>query len=116
MATIVHFEIPADNVERANKFYGSLFGWKAEKVQGMEYLGFRTGDDAIGGIMKRQMPDQQITNYFGIDSVDKHAKKIQELGGKVKVPKTDVPGFGWFAICTDTENNTFAVWENSQQR
>jgi uncharacterized protein len=115
-ATIVHFEIPADNIERANKFYGSLFGWKIEKAQDMDYWMFRTADDAQaigGGIMKRQMPDQGITNYIGVDSVDRYAKKVQELGGKVKVPKTEVPGFGWFAICADTENNTFAVWENN---
>jgi len=59
MATIVHFEIPADNIERTNKFYGNLFGWKMEKMAGpMEYWTFRTtndkGEQIIGGgIMKR---------------------------------------------------------------
>ncbi|MEO9363818.1 MAG: VOC family protein [Nitrososphaera sp.] len=123
MATIVHFEIPADNIERANKFYGSLFGWKMEKMPGsdpMEYWMFRTtndkGEQVIGGgIMKRQMPDHGITNYIGVDSVERYAKKVQELGGKVKVPKTEVPGFGWFAVCTDSENNTFALWEANPQ-
>ncbi|HEX6560649.1 MAG TPA: VOC family protein [Nitrososphaera sp.] len=121
MATIVHFEIPADNIERTNKFYGNLFGWKMEKMAGpMEYWTFRTtndkGEQIIGGgIMKRQMPDQGIINYIGVDSVDKYSKKVQELGGKVKVQKTEVPGFGWFAVCTDTENNTFALWEANPQ-
>jgi len=121
MATIVHFEIPADNIERTNKFYGNLFGWKMEKMAGpMEYWTFRTtndkGEQIIGGgIMKRQMPDQGIINYIGADSVDKYSKKVQELGGKVKVQKTEVPGFGWFAVCTDTENNTFALWEANPQ-
>jgi predicted enzyme related to lactoylglutathione lyase len=121
MATIVHFEIPADNIERTNKFYGNLFGWKMEKMAGpIEYWTFRTtndkGEQIIGGgIMKRQMPDQGIINYIGADSVDKYSKKVQELGGKVKVQKTEVPGFGWFAVCTDTENNTFALWEANPQ-
>lgn len=121
MATIVHFEIPADNIERTNKFYGNLFGWKMEKMAGpMEYWTFRTtndkGEQIIGGgIMKRQMPDQGIINYIGVDSVDKYSKKVEELGGKVKVQKTEVPGFGWFAVCTDTENNTFALWEANPQ-
>jgi len=61
------------------------------------------------------MPDQGIINYIGADSVDKYSKKVQELGGKVKVQKTEVPGFGWFAVCTDTENNTFALWEANPQ-
>lgn len=68
-----------------------------------------------GGIMKRKTPDQGITNYIGVDSVEKYAKKVQELGGTVKVPKTEVQGFGWYAICTDTENNTFGLWESSPQ-
>lgn len=114
--TIVHFEIPADNIERANKFYGSLFGWKIEKMPGpTEYWMFMTTNASGGGIMKRQTPDQVITNYIGVDSVDRYAKKVQELGGKVKVPKTEVPGFGWFAVCADTENNTFAIWEANPQ-
>ncbi len=117
MNTIVHFEIPSDNIERANKFYTSLFGWKAEKMPGpVEYWMFSTGsgngEQAMGGgIMKRQQPQQGITNYVGVDSITEYSKKVEKLGGKVKVPKTEVPDFGWFAMCTDTENNTFALWE-----
>ena len=128
MPTIVHFEIPADNIERATKFYNSLFGWKAEKVPGlMEYWMFRTGnrwnagnnsgrEQVIGGgIMQRQQPQQGITNFIGVDSITEYSKKVEKLGGKVKVPKTEVPGFGCFAICTDTENNTFAIWESNPE-
>jgi hypothetical protein len=64
-----------------------------------------------GGIMPRQQPQQGITNYIGVDSVEEYSKKVEKLGGKVKVPKTEVPDFGWYAICTDTESNTFALWE-----
>lgn len=72
------------------------------------------GNEAAGGgMMKRKTPDQGIINYIGVDSVEKYAKKVQDLGGVVKVQKTEVPGFGWFAICTDTENNTFGLWEAS---
>jgi predicted enzyme related to lactoylglutathione lyase len=36
--TIVHFEIPADDVEKLRKFYSDLFGWKIEKTPSpMEY-------------------------------------------------------------------------------
>ena len=119
MATIVHFEIPSDNIERANKFYNGVFGWKTEKMPGpMEYWMFRTGNEngeqvIGGGIMKRQQPQQPITNYIGVESVSEYSKKVEKLGGKVKVPKTEIPDMGWFAICTDTENNTFALWERN---
>ena len=118
--TIVHFEIPSDNIERARKFYNDLFGWKMEKMPGsMEYWTFSTTNDKnggdrqhlSGGVMERQMPQQSITNYIGVKSVGDYSKKVESLGGKVKVPKTEVLNLGWFAICTDTENNTFGLWE-----
>ncbi len=115
-ASIVWFEVPADNVERAKKFYGELFGWKIEKFPGsMEYWHIDTGggdDTPDGGLLKRQNPGQQgITNYIGVASVDQFVTKVQKLGGKVCMPKTAVSQMGYFAICQDTENNTFALWE-----
>jgi predicted enzyme related to lactoylglutathione lyase len=140
MPTIVHFEIPSDNLERAKKFYTELFGWKIEKMampggDQSEYLMFSTtsstnekssnsssssgGDGGNelqtigGGMMQRQMPGQPITIYFGVDSVTDYSNKVERLGGKVIRLKTEVPGYGGFAICTDSENNGFALWENN---
>jgi predicted enzyme related to lactoylglutathione lyase len=115
MANIVWFEIGADNVERAKSFYGSLFGWKIEKMPGpMEYWHLDTGggdDTPDGGIMKRQHPQQAITNYIGVPSVDEYVTKVQKLGGKIVVSKTAVPQMGYFAVCQDTENNAFGLWQ-----
>lgn len=62
--------------------------------------------------MKRQMPEQQgMTNYIDVESVDEYSAKVTQLGGQVKMSKTAVPGLGYFAICTDTEKNAFAIWE-----
>ena len=131
MPTIVHFEIPSDNLERTKKFYTELFGWKMEKMPGTdqrEYWTFFTttndrgsssggggeGDGlrtVSGGMMERQMPQEPIMIYIGVDSVTEYSNKVERLGGKVIKQKTEVPGYGWFAICTDTENNGFALWE-----
>jgi uncharacterized protein len=125
MPTIVHFEIPSDDVERSKKFYSELFGWTIEKFQGtdnnmpadMEYYVITTtdgkGNKAIGGgITKRQDPQHQgITNFIDVKSIEEHSTKIEKLGGKVSLQKTAVPGMGYFAICLDTENNSFAIWE-----
>jgi len=118
LGNIVWFEIPADNVERARKFYRAMFGWKIAKFPGMEYWHIDTGGaDASpdGGMMARKDPRQQITNYVFVESVSKAAAKVKKLGGKVCMPKTAVPGMGFFAICMDTEKNVFAVWESSIQ-
>jgi uncharacterized protein len=118
MSSIVWFEIPADDVERAKSFYGALFDWKINDIPGMaNYWHIDTGgsDDAPdGGLMKRQQPQQQgITNYIGVASVEESAAKVEKLGGKICTPKTAVPQMGYFAICQDPEKNTFALWEKS---
>jgi predicted enzyme related to lactoylglutathione lyase len=110
MPSIVHFEIPADDLDRAKEFYTNLFGWKIESFQGMDYMMIDTFGPG-GGMMKRVHPGQQITDYIGVPSVDEYAAKVERLGGKVLVPKMAVPGMGYFVICQDTENNVFGIWE-----
>jgi predicted enzyme related to lactoylglutathione lyase len=114
-ASLVWFEIPADNQERAKKFYNSLFGWKINPFPGMpDYQHIGTGGaDASpdGGLIKRMHPDHTITTYVLVASVTRHIAKVEKLGGSICRPKTAVPGMGYFAICQDTENNTFAIWE-----
>jgi predicted enzyme related to lactoylglutathione lyase len=84
----------------------------------MDYWHIDTGgsdDTPDGGLMKRQNPGQQsITNYVGVPSVDEFVDKVQKLGGKICTPKTAVPQMGYFAICQDTENNMFALWERNE--
>ena len=122
MPTIVHFEIPADDAERSRKFYSDLFGWKMERwpgmESGMEYWIINTTDNeggkAVGGgMMKRQNPQQGITNFIDVTSVDEYSAKVQSLGGKIVAPKQAVPTMGYFAVCLDTENNTFGIWETN---
>jgi uncharacterized protein len=116
-ASIVWFEIPADNISRAKKFYSALFGWKINPFPGTaigDYHHIDTGGAEAspdGGLMPRMHPAQAITSYVLVPSVTKHSAKVRKLGGQICKPKTAVPGMGYFAICTDTENNTFAIWE-----
>src|SRR4051794_33976900 len=91
-SSIVWFEIPADKPERAKKFYAALFGWNINLFPQMkDYWHIETGgDDATpdGGLMARKCPEQKcITNYINVASVEKSAKQVQKLGGKVLMPK-----------------------------
>ncbi len=121
MPTIVHFDIPADDPERAKSFYARLFGWTFEKpVETMEYYLVETEDlegksGAGGGLGKRGTADQRMVNYIGVSSVDEYLLKVEEFGGKVLMPKTAVPGWGYLALCMDTENNTFGLWEDDEK-
>ena len=83
MPTIVHFDVPAEDVERAKKFYSELFDWKIERMPGpMEYYGITTteekGKDSLaGGMGPRGQPEQRMTNYIGVPSIDEYIKKAE---------------------------------------
>lgn len=124
--TVVHFEIPADDPERAAKFYRELFGWDIEHLGpagggGIEYWliktvpvdadGKPTEPGVNGGLMRRMMPGQTPVNYISVEDVDQFARKAEQLGAKLVVPKMPVPGMGWFAQLADTEGSIFALWQ-----
>lgn len=67
-----------------------------------------------GGLIKKMHSQHRITDYIGVKSVDERSAKVQELGGKIIAPKTAVPGIGYFAVCLDTENNNFAIFEPNE--
>jgi predicted enzyme related to lactoylglutathione lyase len=121
--TVVHFEIPADDVEKLRKFYSELFGWKIERMPGpVEYWGIATvavdekgmpqRPGVNGGMMKRQNPEHKPVNYIAVESVDEYVKKSEALGGRVVVPKMEVPGIGWWALALDPEGNQFAIMQS----
>jgi predicted enzyme related to lactoylglutathione lyase len=118
-ASVVWFEVPADDLGRARTFYNKLFGWEINTIPGMpEYLHIDTaGPDASpdGGLMVRKHSEQPAVNYIGVPSVTKAAAKVEKLGGKICVPKTAVNGMGYFVVCQDTEGNAFALWERSEK-
>ena len=121
----MHFEIPADNLEKLKKFYGDLFGWKIEKMPGgMEYWGIQTvpvdekgmavRPGVNGGMMKRQMPEQKPVNYISVESVDEYSKKVVKLGGQIVVQKMEIPGIGWWALALDPEGNQIGLFQTLQ--
>ncbi len=116
-ASICWFEIPTDDLKRAQTFYSKLFGWEINPFRGMkDFLHINTaGPDASpdGGMMPRKHPSHVITNYVNVPSVSRFSAKIEKLGGKICVPKTAVPEMGYFAVCQDTENNLFGIWEKN---
>ena len=115
MPRVVHFEIPADDPERAMAFYKDVFDWKIDKWNGPhDYWLCTTGpNDQMGingGILKRE-PNMVTTNTIGVENLDEFVAKVVEKGGKNVVPKMPIPGVGWLAYCTDTEGNMFGLMQ-----
>ena len=113
---LTYFDLPADNVERARKFYSNVFGWSFEEwpqsTPGNPYLNITTGDGGIpGGLYKRNCPEEGITVHFLVESVNKISEKIEESGGKVLIPRMAIESVGYYALCRDSEGNIFGIWE-----
>jgi len=120
MSRVIHFELPADDPERAIKFYEKAFGWKFEKWQGpVEYWLIMTGPEdepgIDGGLARRDSPGSSTVNTISVASVDEAVAKIEVHGGKVIRPKSPVPGVGWLAYCQDTEGNTFGIMQEDPE-
>ena len=117
MSRVVHFEIHADDPQRAANFYQGVFGWNIQKWDGPEDYWLVTTGQAPepgidGAILKRMGPingDAVIAYVCTVDvpSVDDAIAKITSHGGTIVLPKMPVPGVGWLVYAKDTEGNIF---------
>ncbi|HML04417.1 MAG TPA: VOC family protein [Methanobacterium sp.] len=115
MPRVIHFEIPADDPERAIKFYEEVFGWKVQKWEGpFDYWLVTTGEEdemgINGAIMSREM-GEMVKNTIGVDSFDEYVEKIEKAGGKMLTEKQTIPGIGTMAAFEDSEGNVSAIIE-----
>jgi predicted enzyme related to lactoylglutathione lyase len=120
MANISHFMIPADNVERARLFYSTLLGWKIEPsaMEGMTAMQYhdistgvaRKGTMNSGGLYKRHM-NEPVLDFVEVEDIDAVAAKVEKLGGKITMPKTDIPGVGVTVMILDSEGNAIGIWK-----
>jgi predicted enzyme related to lactoylglutathione lyase len=116
MSRVIHFEIPAADPEKLSAFYQRVFGWKFDKWDGpTEYWMIVTGKDGEpginGGMMRKPGGIASTTNTIGVESVDSAISAVTKAGGKLVMPKTPIPGVGYFAYCEDTEGNMFGVMQ-----
>jgi hypothetical protein len=115
--SIVHFEIPADDVPRAKKFYEKAFGWKISDPHKMGYFFVDTkkkkGEEGInGGLMQRKMPGQPFTNYLMVGAIEAACAKVETAGGTIVMPKTEIgQQMGWIAVFKDTEGNILGFYQ-----
>jgi predicted enzyme related to lactoylglutathione lyase len=114
---LAHFAVHADDLERAQRFYGSVFGWQFQGFGGTDVSSFckiknSTGEDpgVIGAMQSRRYsvlahPVLGFECSIEVDDVDAISKAVETSGGKILMPKTAVPGVGWLIKFADTEGN-----------
>jgi len=123
VSRVVHFEIHADDVERAKTFYTAAFEWSFDdysQFTGSTYWGLVTGPDdqpgINGGLLQRPAPAPAVgqgTNGFvctmEVEDYDAMERRILDAGGQVALPKSALPGMAWQGYYLDTEGNTFGI-------
>ena len=119
MPKIVHFELPFDDAERANRFYAEVFGWESHKWEGPhEYYLQETGpqeEPGIGGALaprERMASDGGTHIVIGVDDLDAYVAKVTAAGCDIVTPRTAIPGVGWFADFRDTEGNVMGMFQS----
>lgn len=108
----VHIEISAQDCEAAGAFYHRVFGWQVKQMPDMNYATFETGEGPGGGLnpVGPETPAGMVTVYIGTDDIEGQLKCITENGGSVVTSKTEIPGFGWFAMFRDPTGNLLALY------
>jgi len=128
MKAIVHFEIQADDIERATKFYTEIFDWRIERYGEMEYWGIYTGRSTDpegeslginGGLLPRNAPKPDpgmspnaYVCTIVVEDIDVMMKKVEKAGGTQQTPKTAIAGMMWMSYYKDTEGNIFGLMQN----
>ncbi len=115
---VTHFEIPSDNPEKAISFFKNVFGWNFQKFGNFDYWLVMTGDEKSpginGGLMKKNDPKQPVTNSISVKNLDEMILKIEKAGGKIVVPKTPIPGVGYYSYFTDLDGNIHGIMQDER--
>ena len=115
MAKIVHFEIPADDPQRASAFYRDALGWEISRFGDQPYWLVRAGTDdepgANGALVAREDLHRSTVVIAGVQDIDGVLSRVESCGGKVAQGKLPVPAMGWSAYVLDSEGNTIGLFQ-----
>lgn len=112
---VVHIEIPSKDPKKNSQFYKDLFDWEISMFEELNYAMFNPGEGPGGGfppVVDFNKTDRLLV-YIDTDDIERDLKKAVSLGGKQVLAKTEIPGQGWFALFTDPEGNTLALYTSA---
>ncbi|MEI8361172.1 MAG: VOC family protein [bacterium] len=125
MNRVIHFELQADNIERAKTFYQTVLGWKFEQMMtkakdGLDYWGITTADDGPGingGLYSRTDGEDKYYLFdctIQVTNIDKSIANIKANGGQITKEKSKIPHVGFFANAKDPEGNRFGIMQATE--
>ncbi len=122
--SVVHFEVPFDDGDRARSFYRDVFGWQIQAMPGMDYTIVSTGpagDDGMpgepgyigGGMFQRAAPIATPVVVMAVDDIDATLAEVEAHGGAIVRPREPVGDMGFAAYFTDSEGNLMGLWQTA---
>jgi predicted enzyme related to lactoylglutathione lyase len=108
-------ELHAGDREADFTFYSRLFGWTKADALDMGDMGiyqtFKTGGDAVGGIMTKMAdaPGAFWLYYIGVKAIDAAGERVKKAGGTIVHGPHPVPGGAWILKCLDPQGAVFAL-------
>jgi predicted enzyme related to lactoylglutathione lyase len=116
---VVHIDIPASDTKGASQFYADVFGWKITPTE-FDYPLFHAEGGPGGGFASTNTPGSmdykvgEVLIYINTDDIDASLATVVAHGGKVLLPKTEIPQNGWFAFFADPEGNRIGLYTPPQ--
>ncbi len=110
----VWYDLLTEDLPKAERFYGGLFGWTFEETDVPGYTLIEHGGRAIGGIVDTstrhaRINESQWVSVLSTADVDAAVASTRAAGGTVHVPPTDLPGRGRLAVVSDPEGALLAL-------
>jgi predicted enzyme related to lactoylglutathione lyase len=116
--SFMHVELQTKDVDKAKKFYQSIFDWRFEDMpmgNGMSYTGIHVGEGTGGGMWTNPAAPNGPSHwlaYVNVDDIDATIEKVRSLGGSVVTPKTEVMDMGWYSVITDPTGAMLGLWQS----
>ena len=109
---ICYVEIGATDVVRAARFFSSVFGWEFADINSTGYSTFGTGDGIGGGIYRTDKIKSGggIMVYIAVDDITHTLDRVSAAGGRTIVPKSEIPGTGWYGHFADPDGNHLGLF------
>lgn len=127
MDPVTHFELPVDDMERAQRFYLEAFGWTSLAPEGMEgeyemAMTSETAEDLKpsergridGAFYRREEPDAGTMVTIKVDAIDDAVERVAAAGGEIVVEAHPVADLGFYARFRDSEGNLVSLWESAR--
>jgi predicted enzyme related to lactoylglutathione lyase len=116
---IVHMDIPATDPKAAGAFYAAVFDWQVQTDPTYDYTMFQAEGGPAGGFTQvgragDAVPFQyragEVLVYINTDDIEDSLSKVAAHGGTAVLPKTEIPGVGWWAVFRDPSGNHIGLF------